>query len=50
MPTAVVGVPARYIHSNHTIFDIRDYEAARDGMLALLSRLDDETIQCLKQN
>ncbi|WP_144781012.1 M42 family metallopeptidase [Macrococcoides caseolyticum] len=50
VPTAVVGVPARYIHSNHTIFDIRDYEAAREGVLALLDRLDDKTIDHLKQN
>lgn len=50
VPTAVIGVPARYIHSNHTIFDIRDYEAARDGMMALLKKFDDEVIACLKKN
>lgn len=50
IPTAVIGVPARYIHSNHTIFDIRDYYAARDGLLALLKDVNDEKIEYLKMN
>lgn len=50
IPTAVIGVPARYIHSNHTIFDIRDYYAARDGLLALLKAIDAEKIEYLRQH
>ncbi|WP_414046038.1 M42 family metallopeptidase [Macrococcus equi] len=50
IPTAVIGVPARYIHSNHTIFDIRDYYAARDGLLALLKATDNNKIDELKTN
>lgn len=50
IPTAVIGVPARYIHSNHTIFDIRDYYAARDGLLALLQDIDVEKINYLKMH
>ncbi|MCE4956379.1 M42 family metallopeptidase [Macrococcoides caseolyticum] len=49
-PTAVVGVPARYIHSNHTIFDMRDYYAARDGLLALIKNTDEAKIEYLKNN
>lgn len=29
VPVAVIGLPARYIHTAHAVFDMRDYEACR---------------------
>lgn len=40
VPTVVVGVPARYIHSHVGLLDWRDYEAARRLVLELVARLD----------
>jgi endoglucanase len=40
VPTVVVGVPARYIHSHVGLFDWRDYVAARELVLAVVLRLD----------
>ncbi len=40
VPTVVVGVPGRYIHSHVGLFDRRDYEATRRLVLEVVSRLD----------
>jgi endoglucanase len=40
VPTVVVGVPARYIHSHVGLFDWRDYVAARELVLQVVLRLD----------
>ena len=50
IPSAVIGVPARYIHSSHSIFDIKDYIAAKSGLMHLLKDLTPEKIQYLKKN
>jgi putative aminopeptidase FrvX len=41
-PSITVGVPSRYIHTNSSIMDYRDYVAARDFALAFLRSLDRE--------
>jgi endoglucanase len=40
VPTVVIGVPARYIHSHVGLFDWRDYTAAQRLVLAVVLRLD----------
>lgn len=47
VPAVVLGVPARYIHSHHSIIHIDDYMAALDLVKALLERLDRETVEGL---
>jgi endoglucanase len=44
VPTVVIGVPARYIHSHSSIMHIDDYAAARDLATALIMRLDRKTV------
>jgi len=41
-PSMTVGVPSRYIHTNSSIMDYRDYCAAKDFSLALLRSLNRE--------
>ncbi|SJZ71925.1 glutamyl aminopeptidase [Pilibacter termitis] len=47
IPSAVIGVPARYIHSHETMFAIADFEAAQELLLQVLRSLDKSTVQTL---
>jgi len=40
VPTVVVGVPARSIHTHVTLIHLDDYQAARRLVLSVLKRLD----------
>ncbi|HVR73896.1 MAG TPA: M42 family metallopeptidase, partial [Planctomycetota bacterium] len=44
VPTVVISVPARYIHTHVSIIHWRDYLAARDLVVALCLRLDARTV------
>ncbi len=44
IPTVVLGVPVRYIHSHGAVLDIDDYQAALTLTLALVARLDAERV------
>lgn len=44
IPSAVIGVPGRYIHTHQTMFNISDYEAAKSMVLAILETLTPEKI------
>lgn len=48
VPTAVIGVCARYIHSSDAVFDIRDYEQAKQWLYAAIKALDERTIKKLQ--
>ena len=48
VPTAVIGMCARYIHSTESVFDIRDYEAARALLYQSVTQLDEEQIELLQ--
>lgn len=48
VPTAVIGVCARYIHSTNAVFDIRDYEAAKDWLSTAIHELDEQMIEKLQ--
>ncbi len=43
VPSIVLGVPARYIHTQNSIVDINDYLATVRLTVALLQRLDEQT-------
>lgn len=47
VPTLVLGVPARYIHSHNAIIDIDDYHSLLALTTALVSRLDAPQIERL---
>ena len=40
VPSAVIGVCARYIHTHQTMFSIKDYEAAREMVIQTIRALD----------
>lgn len=48
IPTAVIGVCARYIHSTDAVFDIRDYFSARQLLMEAVVNLDRHQINELQ--
>lgn len=48
IPSAVIGVCARYIHTHQTIFNIDDYAAAKEMVLQVARSLDKSTLETLK--
>lgn len=49
VPSIVLGVPARYIHSHVSIIHIDDYHATLDLILKLVSRLDESLVDSFIQ-
>ena len=47
VPSIVIGVPVRYIHSSNCFVKKCDYDAAVDLALELVKRLDKETVESL---
>ena len=47
VPSIVLGVPARYVHSHVSIINIDDYQATLDLLLHLIPRLDSTTVRNL---
>lgn len=48
IPTAVIGICGRYIHTHNAIIDIRDYLAAKDIVTKLLYSVDDSFIEKIR--
>ena len=48
VPAITIGVPSRYIHTNSTIMDYRDFRFAKDFTLAMLRDLDAKRIGEIK--
>lgn len=44
IPTLVLGVPARHIHSHNAIYDQRDYDAMQKLSTLLVQQLNQETV------
>jgi putative aminopeptidase FrvX len=44
VPSAVIGIPSRYIHSHASIVDKDDYEAAKQLLITLVKKLDRGTV------
>jgi endoglucanase len=49
VPCIVLGVPARYIHSHNSIIDLNDYLNMITLIIALVRRLDRETVDGLSE-
>ena len=47
VPTVVLGVPARYIHTHNSIIDVSDYLAMMELSIALVRRLDQNEVDAL---
>ena len=47
VPTVVIGVPARYIHSHVSLLQVRDFDAAVKLVVELVRRLDVESVDAL---
>ncbi|MGX6979990.1 glutamyl aminopeptidase [Vagococcus elongatus] len=47
IPSAVIGVPGRYIHTHQTMFRMSDYEAARQMLIASMKTLTPELINTI---
>lgn len=45
VPSIVLGVPARYIHSHNAIIDVNDYLHMLSLTVALVRRLDEKTVE-----
>jgi endoglucanase len=49
VPTVVIGVAARHIHSHSAIMHRDDYDAALKLLVALVKKLDAETVKSLTE-
>ena len=47
VPSAVIGICSRYIHTSASIIDIDDYEAARELLTRLVMAMDRSTLETL---
>ncbi|MGG2095038.1 M42 family metallopeptidase [Bacillus sp. S13(2024)] len=50
VPSAVIGVCARYIHTHASILHIDDYAAAKELLIHLVKATDKTTFETIKQN
>ncbi len=48
VPTAVIGIPSRYIHSHASIIDRDDYEAAKRLLIAVVKKLDRAALDAIR--
>lgn len=48
VPSAVIGLCSRYIHSHASIAHIADYEAAKQLLISLVKKLDQSTVDTLR--
>jgi putative aminopeptidase FrvX len=49
VPSAVIGIPSRYIHSHVSIIDRDDYEAAKRLLFAVVKKLDRATLDAIRK-
>ncbi|MGY3777516.1 glutamyl aminopeptidase [Isobaculum melis] len=50
IPSAVIGVCARYIHTHQTVYHLDDYIAAKAMVLEVVQKLDRKTVDAIIQN
>ncbi|MFY0544619.1 M42 family metallopeptidase [Brevibacillus sp. H7] len=48
VPTAVIGIPSRYIHSHASMIDRDDYEAAKRLLIAVVKKLDRTVLDAIR--
>jgi putative aminopeptidase FrvX len=49
VPSLVIGIPARYIHSHASIIDKEDYEQAKKLLVTLIKRMDKDVLAEIKK-
>lgn len=49
VPSAVIGVCARYIHTHQTMFHIEDYDAAKEMVIQVAKSLDKSTYETIME-
>lgn len=47
IPSTVIGVCGRYIHTHQTMFSIKDFEAAKEMLIQVLKGLDRSTVDTI---
>lgn len=47
IPSTVIGVCGRFIHTHQTMFSIADFDAAREMLIQVLKGLDESTIKTI---
>ncbi|WP_043934071.1 M42 family metallopeptidase [Bacillus sp. EB01] len=50
IPSAVIGICARYIHTHASIMHVDDYAAAKELLVNLVKSFDKTTVQTIKSN
>ncbi|NRG44908.1 M42 family metallopeptidase [Bacillus sp. CRN 9] len=50
VPSAVIGICSRYIHTHASIVHIDDYAAAKELLVKLVKSLDRTTVETIRQN
>ena len=49
VPSAVIGVCARYIHTSHSVLHVDDYAAAKELIVRLVKSCDQSTVDSIYQ-
>ncbi len=49
VPSAVIGIPSRYIHTSASIIHVDDYAAAKELLLKLVEQTDQATVEAIRQ-
>ncbi|MCW6681446.1 glutamyl aminopeptidase [Aerococcaceae bacterium NML160702] len=50
VPSAVIGVCARYIHGHQTLFRLSDYDAAKEMLHRVVTTFDRTTLNTIREN
>ena len=50
VPSAVVGICSRYIHTHASMIHVDDYAAAKELIVKLVKECDRSTIETIKAN
>lgn len=48
VPSVVIGIPARYIHSHAAIIHRDDYEAAKQLLVSVIKKLDNSALEAIR--
>src|SRR5690625_2275212 len=49
VPSAVIGIPSRYIHTSASIIHVDDYEAAKQLLIKLVEETDQATVDSIRK-
>src|SRR5699024_200338 len=50
VPSAVVGICSRYIHTSSSIIHVDDYQAAKELLIELVKHTDRATVDSIRQS